>query len=143
MEVVKSELCAAAGIILGFISALFGGWSGALDTLLIFMALDYLTGVTAAGVFRKSTKTSGGGLESKAGWKGLCRKGVTLVIVMASYRLDMLIGTAYIKDAVIIAFCCNELLSIIENAALMGVPIPNRLKNAIEILKKETDNEDN
>ena len=70
---------------------------------------------------------------------GLMKKGVTLVIVLASARLDMLIGTNYIKDAVIIAFCANELISIIENAGLMGVPIPSAITKAIEVLKEKGD----
>jgi toxin secretion/phage lysis holin len=71
------------------------------------------------------------------------QKGVTLAIVMVSYRLDLLMGTSYIKDAVIIAFCVNELLSIIENAGLMGIPIPDSIKNAIEILNMRAKDESN
>ncbi|MGN0183357.1 MAG: holin family protein [Candidatus Ornithomonoglobus sp.] len=131
----KNIICTAAGIIGALITQLLGGWTGAMTTLVIFMGLDYLTGLIVAGVFHNSSKSESGSLESRAGWKGLIRKGVTLAIVLVAYRLDLLIGTAYIKDAVIIAFCANELISLIENAGLMGVPIPEPITKAIEVLK--------
>ena len=60
---------------------------------------------------------------------------MVLLILLVACRLDRLMGTAYIKDAVCIAFCANETLSIIENAGIMGVPVPKQLKKAVEILK--------
>ena len=137
----KNTLCAALGLIGGCIAQAFGGWSTALTTLVIFMGLDYITGIVVAGVFKASTKSETGGLNSLIGWKGLFKKGVTLAIVLVAHRLDMLIGTDYIKDAVIIAFCANELISIVENAGLMGVPIPKVITKAIEVLKEKGDNE--
>lgn len=133
----KSYLCTALGAIGAGIAAAFGGWSAALTTLIIFMAIDYLSGLILAGVFHRSSKTESGALESKAGWKGLCRKGLTLLIVVVASRLDVMLGTTFVKDAVCIAYICNEALSILENAGLMGVPIPKAIKNAIEILKKK------
>ena len=62
---------------------------------------------------------------------------MTLVIVLVAYRLDVQIGTNYIRDAVIIAFCVNEAISIIENAGLMGIPLPEALTKAIDILNKK------
>lgn len=135
----KETICAIVGTIGGFISSLFGGWSAALTTLCIFMAVDYITGLIVAGVFKKSEKTETGGLESRAGWKGLCRKGVTLVIVLVAARLDMVIGATFIKDGVVIAFIANETISIVENAGLMGVPIPSVIMRAIDVLKKKAD----
>ena len=61
------------------LASLFGGWDAALKTLIIFMAIDYITGLIVAGVFKTSEKTENGALESRAGWKGLCRTGVTLL----------------------------------------------------------------
>ena len=138
MLTLKNTLCTIIGIIGTAVSQLFGGWSAALTTLIIFMGTDYISGVIVAGIFHKSTKTNSGGLNSLIGWKGLFKKGVTLAIVLVSHRLDMLIGTNYIRDAVIIAFCANELISIIENAGLMGVPIPEPITKAIEVLKNHT-----
>lgn len=133
----KSYLCAVLGVMGARIAAVFGGWSAALTTLIIFMAIDYISGLILAGVFHRSSKTESGTLESKAGWKGLCRKGLTLLIVVVASRLDVMLGTTFVKDAVCIAYICNEALSILENAGLMGVPIPKAVKNAIEILKKK------
>lgn len=133
----KHFVCAVAGCIGGAVTNIMGGWNGAMTTLLIFMALDYITGLVVAAVFHKSSKSESGSLESHAGWKGLIKKGVTLMIVIAAYRLDLLIGTDYIKSAVIIAFCANELISLIENAGLMGVPIPEVITRAIEVLKQK------
>lgn len=135
----KETVCAVFGLIGGGIAALFGGWSAALTTLLIFMGIDYLTGLIVAGVFHTSNKTDGGALESRAGWKGLCRKGVTLLIVLVACRLDLVIGSNFIRDAVVIAFITNETISIIENAGLMGVPIPKVLIKAIEVLKQKSE----
>ena len=107
-----------------------------MTTLLIFMGVDYITGLAVAGVFQKSPKTENGALESKAGWKGLCRKGMTLLIVLIATRLDTAIGSSFIKDAVVIAYIANETISIVENAGLMGVPIPDAVQRGIEILTK-------
>lgn len=133
------------GVIGGAISTVFGGWSAAMTTLLIFMGIDYITGLIVAGVFNNSPKTENGALESRAGWKGLCRKCVTLLMVLIACRLDMALGSTFIKDAVVIAYIANETISIIENAGLMGIPIPSVIKKAIEVLKarsEETENED-
>lgn len=138
----KNVVCYICGVFTAIITNCFGGWSGAMTTLLIFMAIDYITGIVVATVFKKSGKSATGGLESRAGWKGLCKKGVTLVIVLVAYRLDLLIGTSYIKDAVVIAFCTNELISIIENAGLMGVPIPDTITKTIDVLKRNNYDED-
>ena len=113
----KNIFTTLAGLLGALFTSLFGGWSSGLITLMIFMAADYFTGLIVAAVFKNSKKSKSGALESRAGWKGLCRKGTTLLFVLIAYRLDLLIGTNYIRDAVIISFCINEVLSIAENAA--------------------------
>ena len=133
----KNILISIIGIIGSAIASAFGGWTTGLTTLVIFMAIDYVTGLIVAGVFHKSTKTDSGTLESRAGFKGLCRKGAMLLIVLVACRLDLTLSTTYIKDAVIIAFIANETISIIENAGLMGVPMNDTIKNAIDILQKK------
>lgn len=133
----KNILISIVGIIGSAIALAFGGWTTGLTTLVIFMAIDYITGLIVAGVFHKSTKTETGTLESRAGFKGLCRKGAMLLIVLVACRLDLTLSTTYIKDAVIIAFMANEAISIIENAGLMGVPMNDTLKNAIDVLQKK------
>lgn len=142
----RNVISIVLGILGAFFTSLFGGWSSGLITLMIFMAADYFTGLIVAAVFKNSKKSKSGVLESRAGWKGLCRKGTTLLFVLIAYRLDLLIGTNYIRDAVIISFCINEVLSIAENAALMGIKMPAVIEKSLDILRdrsdpKEGDNE--
>lgn len=135
----KEMICTTTGVIGSVVASLFGGWDTGLTTLLLFMALDYVTGLIVAGVFKNSPKTTTGALESSTGWKGLCRKGVMLVFVLVAYRLDLTIGTSYIRDCLIIAFIANETISLVENAGLMGVPLPTVITRAIDILQKKTE----
>lgn len=135
LDVEYKTILFLTGIIGGSIASYLGGWDSALQTLLIFMAADYITGLMVAGIFHKSDKTPGGGLESRAGFKGLCRKGVVLLIVLVACRLDLLTGTDFIRDSCVVAFVVNEAISIIENAGLMGVPIPAVITRALEALK--------
>ena len=137
----KEMICTIFGVIGSAIASFFGGWDAGLATLLIFMCLDYVSGLIVAGLFKNSPKTDTGSLESKAGWKGLCRKCMTLVFVLIAYRLDLVIGTNYIRDAVIIGFIVNETISLVENAGLMGVPLPAVITKAIDILQKKTESE--
>lgn len=130
----KSGICTGIGIVGSFIASLFGGWDAGLTTLLLFMGIDYASGLIVAGIFHNSKKTESGALESKAGWKGLCRKCMTLLFVLIAYRLDLAIGVDYIRNAVIIGFIANELISIVENAGLMGLPLPAVITKAIDIL---------
>ena len=138
----KDVICAGLGAVGGWISWLLGGWDSAVVTLLIFMAIDYISGLAVAGVFHASRKTDSGALESRAGWKGLCKKAMTLLFVLIAHRLDMVIGTTYIRDAVVIAFVANELISITENAGLMGVPLPAVIERSIDLLQKKVDDND-
>lgn len=135
----KNAICTTAGTIGGVIASLFGGWDAGLATLVMFMAIDYVSGLVVAGVFHNSKKTTSGALESKAGWKGLCRKGMSLLFVLIAYRLDLAIGSNYIRDAVIIGFIVNETISIVENAGLMGVPLPEVINKAIDILTSKSE----
>lgn len=132
-------LYSLVGVVGGFVAMAFGGWSDALITLIVFMALDYVTGLIVAGIFKKSKKSENGALESRAGFKGLCRKGVALMIVLVAVRLDIIMHTTYIKDAVIIAFVANESISIIENAGLMGIPVPGIIARAIDVLRNDSE----
>ncbi|WP_379707315.1 holin family protein [Mediterraneibacter gnavus] len=133
----KDGICTAIGLCGSFIAGCFGGWDTGLVTLLIFMGIDYMSGLVVAGVFHNSNKTKTGALESRAGWKGLCRKCMTLLFVLIAYRLDLALGVNYIRDAVIIGFMANELISIVENAGLMGLPLPEVINKAIDILTQK------
>lgn len=131
----KQYFCTAVGVAGSAIISLFGGWDMALQTLIIFMAVDYITGLIVAGIFKRSSKTKKGALESRAGWFGLCRKGVVLLIVLVAHHLDLLLEINFVRMAVTLGFVANEAISIIENAGLMGIPIGSYLTDAIEILK--------
>lgn len=135
----KNIVTVIIGLIGSAVTTLFGGWSAGLTTLIIFMAIDYLSGLLVAGVFKASKKSETGALNSNVGFKGLCKKGMVLLIVLIAYRLDLMIGTNYIRDAVVIGFCVNELLSIVENAGLMGIPLPPILIKAIDVLMNKED----
>ena len=137
----SQTICTMAGVIGGAIAYLFGGWSTGLITLIVLMSLDYISGLVVAGVFHKSKKTESGALESTTCFKGLCKKGMMLLIVLVAYRLDLTVGSSYIRDAVIIAFIVNETISILENAKLMGIPIPEVIDRALDILKNKDNNE--
>ena len=131
----KAAVMTGAGVIGGMISQAFGGWDAALITLLLFMAVDYLSGLIVAGVFHSSDKSETGTLNSAACWQGLLKKGMTLVIVLVAARLDIVLGTAFVRDAVVVAYIVNETISIIENAGLMGLPVPDVIMQAIEQLQ--------
>ena len=131
----KAVILGGAAIAGGAISQAFGGWDSAMMTLLIFMAIDYLSGLIVAGVFHSSDKSETGTLNSAACWQGLLKKGMTLVIVLVAARLDIVLGTAFVRDAVVIAYIVNETISIIENAGLMGLPVPDVIMQAIEQLQ--------
>lgn len=135
----REGICTAVGIVGGFICSLFGGWDTALATLLMFMAIDYASGLIVAGVFHKSNKSDTGALESRAGWKGLCRKCMSLLFVLIAHRLDLALNINYIRDAVILGFMTNELISIVENAGLMGIPLPSVITKAIDVLTKKAE----
>lgn len=136
----KGIVCGAVGVVGGIVTNALGGWDTALATLICCIVLDYLTGLIVAGVFNNSNKTATGALESRAGLKGLCRKIMIILFVGLAYRLDLMLGTDYIRYTVIIGFVCNEVLSLVENAGLMGVPIPAVLTKAIDVLKNKEDN---
>lgn len=133
----KSFFLIGLGAIGSVISELFGGWTSAMTTLVIFMLIDYITGILVAAVFKKSNKTEDGGLESKAGWKGLIRKFSTLLIVLISIRLDIIFNTTIISNCVVFTFLTNELLSLLENVGLMGIPLPSVLTEVISVLNKK------
>ena len=134
---IKAIILTSFGAVGSLIAGLLGGWDSSLQTLLIFMAIDYITGLIVAGVFHKSKKTESGALESRAGFKGLIKKGMVLLYVIIGHRLDIEFGLDYCRTGVCIAFMTNELISIVENGGLMGLPIPETITNAIDLLNKK------
>lgn len=137
---VRDSIFAAAGILASWIASTVGGMSESIKLLLILMLADYVSGLIVAGVFHRSNKTANGRLESRAGLKGLCRKVAVLVLVYICHHIDLTFGfNDVIMSGVVIAFCLNEMLSLVENVGLMGVPIPAALSNAVELLKSHAD----
>lgn len=134
----KIGICFMIGSVGAVVTQVFGGWSDCLTVLLILMGIDYISGLIVAGVFHKSPKTANGALESKAGLKGLIRKFFIVAIVIVAHLIDRLLGVNYIRDTAAIAFCLNEAISVTENVALMGVPLPKVLKKALEVLRQKS-----
>ena len=138
-----AAVCTAVGAVGGVIARALGGWDNAVVTLIIFMVIDYAMGIIVAAVFKKSEKSENGGLSSRVCWTGLARKVITLLFVIIAYRLDLMLSTDYIRNGVIIGFCASELISICENAGLMGVPLPGVITKAIDILKNKSEDNNN
>lgn len=134
---VKGSALAAIGAVGAIIINLLGGWSLGLETLLILIIVDYFTGLISAAVFHKSKKTETGALSSNAGFRGIFKKVMYLLLVLVAHRVDLMLGFDYIRDGVIVALCLNEIVSFIEILGLIGVPIPDIIKNAIDLLKKK------
>ncbi|MGN0509184.1 MAG: holin family protein [Ruminococcus sp.] len=135
-------VCSFAGVLGAAIAEALGGWDNAVITLIAFMAIDFVMGLICALVFGKSNKSANGSLSSSACWKGLIKKVCTLLIVVVAQRIDILIGSEYIRNAVVIAFCVSELISICENAGLMGIlpeGVQKILNKAIDVLKNKND----
>lgn len=136
MEKLKLIIFTFGGWIGSIISALLGGWTPGLTTLLIFMALDYITGLIIAIVFKKSPKTATGTLDSHAGFKGLCKKSIMLTMVLVGHRMDVTFNTEFVKVFTIYGLILVEFVSLTENWGLMGLKVPKVLINMIDKLKK-------
>lgn len=141
------DVIAIKNIVLAFLAAAgtwaakaLGGWDATMEILVALMAADYITGVMVAAVWHKSPKTATGALNSRAGFKGLLKKCMMLLLVFLAVLLDRAMGTDYIRMSVCLFFVGNEGLSLLENLGLMGVPFPGFLQRALEALRKEHDN---
>lgn len=126
LDVIFKAIVAGAGATTGY---LFGGWSTLLQVLLVFVIIDYLTGMLASGI--------DGRLSSKVGFRGIAKKVMIFIIVAVAHMVDKAMGgeMSMVMDATIFFYIANELLSITENAGKIGIPIPEKLLNAVEVLK--------
>ena len=138
LTAVGTAVYTAVGTLGGFIAHLLGGWETAIQTLVCFMLIDYITGIMLA-ILNKSSKSARGGLDSWAGLKGIFKKMGMLIVVIVANRLDVMAGTDVTRNGCIIILIANEGLSIIENLGTMGVPVPKILINFIEALKNKDD----
>lgn len=131
----KNKILAVAATVVTFVGNVLGGWDVSLKVLLAMMAVDYITGWMVAAFWKKSNKSTTGALDSRAGFRGLCRKVAVFGLVLVAHGLDMALGISYVRAAVCWFFIANEGLSLLENLGLMGVPYPKFLKNALEVLE--------
>lgn len=127
-------------LIAGAIAGIFGEWNTMLTILVIVMAVDYISGwiVAACG---KSPKTDTGGLSSKVGFIGIAKKGFIMILVLLATLLDKAIGnnTFIFQSSLVLYYIANEGLSILENAALLGVRFPDKIKRALETMRENED----
>ena len=133
----KEKLCTILGLAGSALCWAFGGWDASIVALLVCMGVDYVSGSMVALVFHNSNKTETGAYNSAYGLKGLCKKGLMLLFVLVAVQVDRLLGTDYVRDAVCIGFCTNEVLSIIENLGLAGIPLPEAVTRALEQLQNK------
>lgn len=140
---IKNIILSAVALTGTFIAKALGGWDSAMTTLVIIMAIDYITGVLIAIAWKKSPKSATGAADSTVGFKGLCKKGVILLVILIAVRLDITMNLAgVVRLASIMFFIGNEGISVIENLGIMGVPFPNIIKESLEKLKAKGDKED-
>ncbi len=133
-------VCGVFGVIGAAIAEALGGWDDAIIALVIFMAIDFVMGLLCALVFGKSNKSANGALSSAACWRGLVKKVCTLLIVVMSHYIDVVAEVSFVRNAVVIAFCVAESISIMETAGLMGIlpeGVQKVLTKAIDILKNK------
>lgn len=136
---VKNGVLAALAAVGSWIANALGGWDASMQVLVALMVADYLTGVLVAAVWHKSNKSSSGTLNSVAGFKGILKKCMILLLVWIGVLLDDATGANYIRMAVILFFIGNEGISLLENLGLMGVPFPAFLRRALEALRDQGD----
>lgn len=138
MEGLWDKVLKGIALVGGAIAGIFGGMTTVMYVLLAMMAIDYVSGLLVA-FMGKSTKTEGGGLDSKVGFRGLARKGLMLLVVLVASQLDLAIGAGnkIFTDAACWFYIANEGISFMENLALAGVPFPEKLKKIFEQAKEQ------
>lgn len=134
---VKNLVLAGLAMVGGTLAKLFGGWDAALQVLVGLMAADYITGVLVALFWQRSNKSDTGALDSKAGFRGICKKGMILLLVWLGVMLDNATGAGVFRTMIVLFFIGNEGLSLLENIGLMGVPYPEFLRKALESMKQK------
>lgn len=129
METIIKSIAAAGGAAISFF---YGGWTQLMTVLVVFILIDFISGVALAA--------KDGRLKSGELWLGVTRKIGTMAIVAVAHMLDTTIGDAHlIRDAAIFFYLAGELLSLIENAGQLGVPIPPVVSRAVDVLRGKGD----
>jgi len=150
MEKAIENVLRVGAAAVGFIAGLYGGWSEAMTVLVVMMVVDYVLGCACA-LMGKSPKTETGHFWSKVAAVGILKKGVIMLVVLVAIQLDKAIslggGTAptgvMFQSAATFFYIANEGMSILENAALIGVPVPKRIKKMLEVMREENDDDGN
>lgn len=135
----KMGLLAVVGVTGGVIASALGGWDILLRALVCLMVLDYMTGLLVALVWKRSPKTETGAASSKAALKGFLKKAFMLVAVFFAVQMDLVLSMDYLRNTVVLALLANEALSLVENLGIAGVPWPDAVRNAIELLTAKGD----
>lgn len=139
----KTLFIATIGTVGALIAKEVGGWDGAFFNLLLLMIIDFATGLILAGVFKTSKKVNATGLDSGYSYKGIVRKVMVLLLVLVANIIDsILLNSNFLTHATIIAFMTSEVISIVENVGLMGVPIPSVIKEAIHVLNEKNEDKE-
>ena len=136
MKEIWTGIQVAFSAIGGMLGWFLGGIDGFLYALLAFVAIDYITGVMVAAIQKK--------VSSEVGFKGICRKVLIFILIGMANIVDVQIignGSA-IRTAVIFFYLSNEGISILENTAIIGLPVPQKLKDVLEQLKDHSDKEE-
>lgn len=134
---IKNLILAGVAALGSAMAHALGGMDSVLRMLIALMVADYITGVAVAALWKKSPKSETGALNSRAGFKGLAKKSAIILLVWIGQMLDVAAGADYIRTAVVLFFCGNEGLSLLENLGLMGVPFPAFLRQALEVLRDQ------
>lgn len=131
-EIITVAQCAFAAMG-GALGAVLGGWDGFLYALIMFTVIDYLTGVMVA----IAEKT----LSSEVGFKGIAKKVAVFCLVAVAHIIDaqFIKNGAVVRTATVFFYLSNEGISIIENVAKLGLPVPEKLKNVLEQLKTDSE----
>ena len=133
IQIIIDSIAGAVGAVLGL---MYGEVTGLFWALIAFMALDYITGVIVAVIEKR--------LSSEVGFRGLAKKFLILVFVAVGHIADTYIlgGTPAAMSAVMLFYIANEGISIIENAAALGLPVPKKLTNIMEQIKNKSESEE-
>ena len=124
----------------GIFAYLFGGFDGLMQLLCILMAVDYISGILLATVFKNSPKSESGALKSSVAAKGITRKVCCLLLVIIITRLGTSLGDqSFCRNTAILFFSANEGISILENMGLMGVKYPRWLTESLDVLLNNSD----
>ena len=136
IDLIWTKIQIAVTALGGWLGYFLGGLDGLLIALLVFVALDYVTGVMCAISDHK--------LSSAVGFRGICRKMVIFMLVGIGHILDVhVVGTgSALRTAVICFYLSNEGISLLENASHLGLPVPDRLKTILEQIHGRSEKED-